>query len=60
MNSPIETRRIMLGDQAVELWESPDVCFELTPMALRLYVMRGAWVTLFNALAMRGPSPEGN
>jgi len=50
----------MLGDQAVELWESPDVCFELTPLALRLYVMRGAWVTLFNALAMRGPSPQGN
>ena len=58
--SRVETRRIMLGNQAVELWESPDVCFELTPLALRLYVMRGAWVTLFNALAMRGPSSQGH
>ena len=58
--SRVETRRIMLGNQAVELWESPDVCFELTPLALRLYLMRGAWVMLFNALAMRGPSPLGH
>ena len=58
--SPIETRRIMLEGQAVEIWESPDVCFELTPLALRLYVMRGAWVTLFNALTMRGASPQGH
>jgi len=58
--SPIETRRIMLEGQPVEIWESPDVCFELTPLALRLYVMRGAWVTLFNALTMRGASPQGH
>jgi hypothetical protein len=52
--SPRETRRIFVGGQAVELWESPDVRFDLTPMALRLYLMRGAWVTLFNAIALKG------
>jgi len=57
---PIEMRRITLAGQTVELWESPDVRFELTPLALRLYLVRGAWVTLFNALAMRAPSPEGH
>ena len=58
--SPVETRRIVLGGQTVELWESPDVCFELTPMALRLYLLRGAWVTLFNALAIQGASSQGH
>jgi hypothetical protein len=52
--SPHETRRIYVGGQAVELWESPDVRFDLTPMALRLYLLRGAWVTLFNAIALKG------
>ena len=52
--SPLETRRIFVGGQAVELWESPDVRFDLTPMALRRYLLRGAWVTLFNALALQG------
>ena len=58
--SPLETRRIIVGGQAVELWESPDVRFDLTPMALRRYLLRGAWVTLFNALTMRGASPQGH
>ena len=51
--SPLETRRIVVGGQAVELWESPDAPFDLTPMALRRYLLRGAWVTLFNALALQ-------
>lgn len=52
--SPLETRRIFVAGQAVELWESPDVRFDLTPMALRRYLLLGAWVTLFNALALQG------
>jgi hypothetical protein len=52
--SPLETRRIFVRGQAVELWESPDVRFDLTPMALRGYLLRGWWVTLFNALALQG------
>ena len=51
--SPLETRRIFVGGQALELWESPDVRFDLTPMALRRYLLRGWWVTLFNALALQ-------
>jgi hypothetical protein len=51
--SQLETRRIFVGGQAVEVWESPDVRFELTPMALRRYLMHGAWVTLFNALTLQ-------
>ena len=51
--SPSETRRIFVGGQAIELWESPDVRFDLTPMALRSYLLRGAWVTLFNAIALQ-------
>ena len=58
--SPIETRRIMREGQAVEIWESPDVWFELTPLALRSYGMRGAWVTLFNALSIQGASAQGH
>jgi hypothetical protein len=50
---PLETRRIIVGGQTIEVWESPDVRFDLTPLALRRYVMRGAWVTLFNALALQ-------
>ena len=50
---PLETRRIIVGGQPVELWESPDVRFDLTPLALRRYLLSGAWVTLFNALALR-------
>jgi len=51
--SPLETRRIVVGGQTVEIWESPDVRFDLTPMALRRYLLRGAWVTLFNAIALQ-------
>jgi hypothetical protein len=51
--SPLGTRRIVVGGQALEYWESPDVPFDLTPMALRRYLLRGAWVTLFNALALQ-------
>jgi hypothetical protein len=58
--SPVETRRIVVGGQMVEVWESPDVCFELTPAALRSYLLRGAWVTLFNALAIQGASSQGH
>jgi hypothetical protein len=52
--SPLETRQIIVGGQMVELWESPDVRFDLTPLAIRRYLLRGAWVTLFNALALQG------
>ena len=51
--SQLETRQIFVGGQAVELWESPDARFDLTPMALRGYLLRGWWVTLFNALALQ-------
>ncbi len=47
------TRRIMVGDQVVELWESPDAAFDLTLPALRRYAASGAWVMLFNALALQ-------
>jgi hypothetical protein len=51
--SPLETRQIVVGGQTVEIWESPDARFDLTPMALRRYLLRGAWVTLFNAIALQ-------
>ena len=57
--SQLETRRIIVGGQAVELWESPDVRFDLTPLAIRGYVLRGCWVTLFNALALQSAPLRG-
>jgi hypothetical protein len=51
--SPLETRQVIVGGQTVEIWESPDARFDLTPMALRRYLLRGAWVTLFNAIALQ-------
>jgi hypothetical protein len=50
----IATRRIELGGQSVELWEDPDLSFDCTPPSLRRYVLCGAWVTLFNAIALQG------
>ena len=49
----IATRHIMLGDQPVEVWESPDVPFDSTRHAIRSYAASGAWIMLFNALALR-------
>lgn len=53
MMNAFATRQIILNDQAVEVWESPDVPFDSTRQALRCYAASGAWVTLFNALALR-------
>lgn len=47
------TRRIMVNDQPVELWESPDAPFDATSQALARYAVTGAWIALFNALALR-------
>jgi hypothetical protein len=53
MMNALATRQIILGDQAVEVWESPDVPFDSTRQALRCYAASGAWVLLFNALTLR-------
>jgi hypothetical protein len=50
------TRRIVVRGQAVELWESPDTPFDATRPALAHYAASGAWVTLFNALALTAVS----
>ena len=49
----LETRRIIVGDKTVEVWESPDVAFDATTHALRHYANAGEWVALFNALTLR-------
>ena len=51
--NPITTRRILVGSQLVDVWESPDAPFDATVPALRHYAASGAWVTLFNALALQ-------
>jgi len=53
MMNALTTRHIILGDQAVEVWESPDVPFDSTHQAIRSYAASGAWVLLFNALTLR-------
>jgi hypothetical protein len=50
----LATRRILVGRHLVEIWESPEVPFDVTLPALRHYAASGAWVALFNALALQG------
>lgn len=47
------TRRIMVRGQALELWDSPDASFEATHQALAYYASVGAWIAVFNGLALR-------
>jgi hypothetical protein len=52
MNS-FSMRRMVIGDQAVEVWESPDVAFEATIPALARYAASEDWVGVFNVLTLR-------
>ena len=49
----LATRRVLVARHLVEMWESPEAPFDTTLPALRHYLASGAWVTLFNALALQ-------
>lgn len=49
----LTTRRILVGHEVVEVWESPEARLDATAAALQRYAKAGAWITLFNALTLR-------
>jgi hypothetical protein len=53
MMNRLVTRRIMVGEQALELWDNPDGSFEATHQALAYYASVGAWIASFDGLALR-------
>ena len=50
---PLAMRRILVGREVVELWESPDARFDATARGVERYTAAEQWVTLFNALTLR-------
>ena len=49
----LTTRRILVGHEVVEVWESPDARIDATTAALDRYARTGDWIALFNALVLR-------
>lgn len=60
MRANSEGRRIWISGSPVDVWEDPDTRFSWTPNAIRLYVHREQWESVFNALVLLGDSdPKG-
>ena len=60
MRANPEARRIWISGAPVDVWEDPDARFSWTPNAIKLYVHREQWESVFNALVLLGDSdPKG-
>jgi hypothetical protein len=60
MHANTEVRRIWISGSPVDLWEHPDARFSWSPNAIALYVHRGQWASVFNALVLLGNSDPKN
>ena len=49
---------MFVSEQLVELWEHPEVPFGWSHECLEGYLERGAWVLLFNAVALTAGQPR--
>ena len=49
------TRRVLLGDQLVEVWEDPSVPFGWSVEHLCDYLEQADWLFLFNAVMLTTP-----
>src|SRR5262249_45072131 len=60
MRANSQGRRIWISGSPVDVWEHPDATFSWTPNAIKLYLRREQWESLFNALVLLGDSePKG-
>ena len=60
MRANYEGRRIWISGSPVDVWEHPEAKFSWTPNAIKLYVHREQWESVFNALVLLGDSdPKG-
>jgi hypothetical protein len=53
-----QRERIFVSGRLIEYWEHPEVSFGWTPEELQGYADGGAWVLLFNGLALTAPRRE--
>jgi hypothetical protein len=60
MRASSEARRIWIAGSPIDVWEHPDASFSWTPNAIKAYVHREEWESVFNALVLLGDSePKG-
>jgi hypothetical protein len=50
--STFSTRRVVIRNQAMDLWESPDGTFGATSRDLARYAAAEDWVAVFNVLTL--------
>ena len=60
MHPTSNARRSWRSGSPVDVWEHPDARFSWTPNAIALYVHRGQWASVFNALVLLGNSDPKN
>jgi hypothetical protein len=58
MPTAVQRNRMFVSGRLVEYWEHPEVSFGWTPEELQGYADGGAWVLLFNGLALTAPQRE--
>jgi hypothetical protein len=56
--SSFSTRRVMIRNQAMDLWESPDGTFDATSRDLARYAAAEDWVAVFNVLTLWSTPPR--
>ena len=58
MEPQVNSRRVYISGEQVEIWENPDLPFRCTQEEIDGYAEQEDWVLLFNALVLSSAVPQ--